>query len=188
MRRKKALFQPWNHIAFRADPFLRRLTNLQVWMYCTLLHAAFVCPQRPNLPDDDEQLWKLADCSSRGQWMTNKDPVRSMFKTATVDNEAVLQHPRLVRDFERLTSGTVYFIQGESTRLIKIGFTDRAVKARCAILQVGSPDKLIILGSIDGSREIESYLHDIFAKHRVIGEWFRPAVEILEFITEHIRG
>jgi hypothetical protein len=75
-----------------------------------------------------------------------------------------------------------YFIQGASTGLIKIGKTAGSVKKRCDDLQVGSPDNLRVLKSV--KRDIERGLHKSFAYLRTHGEWFRPAPELLRFISK----
>jgi hypothetical protein len=72
-----------------------------------------------------------------------------------------------------------YFIQGEVTRLIKIG---RSVDpyARLRDLQKSSPDALRMLAIID--QDYEAILHNRFSKYRVRDEWFSPARELVDFI------
>jgi hypothetical protein len=72
-----------------------------------------------------------------------------------------------------------YFVQGETTRLIKIG---RSVDpyARMKDLQKGSPDTLRMLAILD--QDYEGELHLKFSQHRVRDEWFRPAPELLAFV------
>src|SRR5260370_41757231 len=85
--------------------------------------------------------------------------------------------------------GYVYFIQGEQTRLIKIGISRNPVK-RLEDHQTGSPDKLILLGSVLNYSllNVESFpspernLHKQFAEERTHGEWFRPSDRLLAFI------
>lgn len=73
----------------------------------------------------------------------------------------------------------VYFIQGESTKLIKIGKADD-VLVRLRMLQCGSPDKLMVLKvEADASERV---YHLQFAVDRIHGEWFRPSVDLMEFI------
>lgn len=70
----------------------------------------------------------------------------------------------------------VYFIQGEKTKLIKIGVSDNA-RARLTHMQAHSPDKLVLLGVIVCERRgvTEKELHERFAKSRLHGEWFKPS-------------
>lgn len=92
----------------------------------------------------------------------------------------------------------VYFIQGEITRLIKIGCTIRCPQLRTPNakkeerkgqcfrieeLQTGSPDELVVLACVPQWGVKEEYaLHKRFAHLRVRGEWFRPEKELLDFV------
>ena len=75
----------------------------------------------------------------------------------------------------------IYFVQGQSTGLIKIGLTTN-LSARFSDLQVGSPDVLRVIGIHRGTIKSELMLHKLFANHRVRGEWFRPDESILNFV------
>jgi len=76
-------------------------------------------------------------------------------------------------------------VQGELTRLIKIGRTgsdDMAV--RLSSLQVGSPDKLAVLATVKTSGTvqdctIERTLHNRLLPHRSHGEWFYAPDEVV---------
>lgn len=79
----------------------------------------------------------------------------------------------------------VYFIRcGQGA--IKIG---RAfdVHARLRELQVGNPERLELLHCLDGGSNLEATLHQLFAKHRLQGEWFSPAPALMALI-EDLRG
>lgn len=81
-------------------------------------------------------------------------------------------------------STLVYFIQGEQTKLIKIGQT--AKNCPCQRLQKElqprSPDMLKVLGVIHAAKDGE--FHQKFSKDWHHGEWFNPSPELLDFI-EH---
>ena len=72
-----------------------------------------------------------------------------------------------------------YFVQGQLTKLVKIGKSVDPLR-RFSDLQVGSPDKLVLLGVIKGDKEAE--LQKYFTCFRVHGEWYDP--EILEYLPE----
>jgi hypothetical protein len=72
-----------------------------------------------------------------------------------------------------------YFVQGEATRLIKIGRSADPY-ARLRELQKNSPDTLRMLCIID--RDYEAELPSKFSQHRVRDEWFTPAQELLDFV------
>ena len=76
----------------------------------------------------------------------------------------------------------VYFVQGHTTRLIKIGWS-KSPSMRFDNLQCGSPDKLVILKEIETSEEAERYLHLQFKDLRQHGEWFYLGERLLKFIA-----
>ena len=102
--RSKPNYQPWREEAFKSDLKVWKMTHLQRWMYRSLLQHAFVCTQRPRLPNDDEELWMMADCESIEQWNDNKSMILKMFDVVTVEDKEVLSHPRLEEDWTNLQS------------------------------------------------------------------------------------
>jgi hypothetical protein len=77
----------------------------------------------------------------------------------------------------------VYFIQGEQTKLVKIGQTSsECPHERLMSLQAGSPDILNLLGVVYHISEKD--LHERFKLHRVRGEWFHPIQALMKFIEE----
>lgn len=76
----------------------------------------------------------------------------------------------------------VYFVQ--AGEFVKIGkSTDW--RARIAGLQTGSPHVVVPLLVLPATPNAERLLHYQFAEHRINGEWFRPAAEIMAYIEEH---
>lgn len=100
--KRKPLYQPWNEEAFRADLRVGAMSPTQRWMYRTLLQGAFFHSTRPNLPDDDAQLWLLAGCESLKQWERNRDVVRAMFIPIEVAGVRLLSQKRLLADWHRI--------------------------------------------------------------------------------------
>jgi hypothetical protein len=74
----------------------------------------------------------------------------------------------------------VYFVQARSGH-IKIGIAVNPRKRMCH-LQSHHPEPLRLLACIPGGRDMERALHKEFAAHRVTGEWFKPAPELVERI------
>src|SRR5713101_6596438 len=74
----------------------------------------------------------------------------------------------------------VYFMQGEKTGLIKVGWAIDAEK-RLKSLQTGSPDRLTILAVIENQHKDAPY-HTQFRKAWAFGEWFNPTPELMKFI------
>lgn len=75
---------------------------------------------------------------------------------------------------------TIYFVQMGKTGPIKIG-KSRELRMRLDQLQTGSPLQLQVLAEIQAPAELEMQLHAYFDEHRMEGEWFAPAPEIIEF-------
>jgi hypothetical protein len=66
----------------------------------------------------------------------------------------------------------IYFIQNTVTQAIKIGYS-RNPKKRLDSLQTATPDKLVLLGTIQGGLEHEAAFHERFSKYALQGEWFK---------------
>jgi hypothetical protein len=75
----------------------------------------------------------------------------------------------------------VYCVQGECGGPIKIGCS-ADITQRFLQLQVKCQEKLKVLLVIPGDFAKEASLHKRFSEHRLHGEWFNPAPEILERI------
>lgn len=82
----------------------------------------------------------------------------------------------------------VYFAQADSG-LVKIGYC-KDLQYRVYGLKHEARSPVRVLGTIEGfetskaARDTERALHKQFAEHRVKGEWFKAAPEILAFIAE----
>lgn len=77
---------------------------------------------------------------------------------------------------ERVAGGMrgpyMYFVEGATTGLVKIGFAAH-VGERVASLQTGCAEELRLVAAVSGTKAIEREAHKIFVGFRVIGEWFR---------------
>ena len=65
----------------------------------------------------------------------------------------------------------IYFIT-QQNQYVKIGYTDKSVKSRMQILQVGNPILLSIYTVIEGDLDAEVALHKRFKRHHIRGEWY----------------
>ena len=77
----------------------------------------------------------------------------------------------------------IYFIQNTQNKKIKIGYSKNPSN-RLKSLQTGSPDKLKIIGKIDGNISFENKLHNKFHYLRRNGEWFVNGKELVDYINE----
>lgn len=82
----------------------------------------------------------------------------------------------------------IYFIQAGKDGPIKIGHTDNTPEKRLKELQTGNPEKLILLGYMDGDKKQEALLHQMFHFHRQNGEWFNPSETVIQQIFYLIFG
>lgn len=83
----------------------------------------------------------------------------------------------------RRRTHVVYFIEGEGTGLVKIGFAE-SVSSRISQMRTGSPVRLILLCTITGGKDVEREMHRRFSADRSHGEWFRLSDAIKAFICE----
>lgn len=80
--------------------------------------------------------------------------------------------------------GFVYLI-GHS-RAVKIGWSARhPSRGRLSQLQSGSPDRLALLGLLEGTLSSERRLHERFRHYHLSGEWFYHHEDILTYFKEH---
>lgn len=85
----------------------------------------------------------------------------------------------LAKQMLKLAKGTVYFVRAGDK--IKIGFSTDA-KTRINSLQTSNPERLELLGVIDGPESHERSLHHRFRHLHVLGEWFRAEADLLDYI------
>ena len=79
----------------------------------------------------------------------------------------------------------VYFITDGTN--IKIGYTSGSPMNRLKKLQIGSSQRLSLIGYIEGNKEKERELHNKFSNLRLNfkNEWFKGTEELIEFINEN---
>ena len=80
----------------------------------------------------------------------------------------------------------IYFIRSGKKGAIKIGITTDVLD-RMEKLQVGNAEELILLGLIEGDKEIEQRIQLSFRNCLIRGEWFKPVSTLLEFIKKRAK-
>lgn len=115
------------------------------------------------------------ELSSLRGWDERFPPVRRSFSERfPAPQQVVVRRPVPPRRNRRgrPAQGPVstYVIGIEGSPLVKIGYTSVKPQERRGALQTGLPFELTLLWSAPG--DFESQLHDMFAEHRVRGEWF----------------
>lgn len=76
----------------------------------------------------------------------------------------------------------VYFIENRTQQLLKVGVS-LDVPRRLAEIQREAAGEVVLLGDIAGGFDVERVLHELFARWRVHGEWFRFADEVRCTVT-----
>jgi hypothetical protein len=77
-----------------------------------------------------------------------------------------------------------YFIQRQSDKLIKIGFSCN-VQERSYQLATEVKSLVTVLGVIKGGLALEKLLHTMFEPLHVSNEWHQPKAELLQYIAEN---
>jgi len=72
----------------------------------------------------------------------------------------------------------IYFIRAGN--FIKIGYAVDPY-SRLKQLQTGNPQKLELVGYVEGDYETEAHIHSLFADFRVKGEWFELNTDIMAY-------
>ena len=94
----------------------------------------------------------------------------------------VVDQPVSIPQGEDFTNNSgVYFIQGEITKRIKIGYSDD-IKGRIKSLE-GSESLRLIHVIPNATTKTELSLHKKFSHLRVIGEWFEGTQELAHYIS-----
>lgn len=77
----------------------------------------------------------------------------------------------------------VYFIQNSKSKEIKIGLT-KDITRRLNDIKTYFPYGVELLHVIEGNKLLETELHKKFKKYNINGEWFEPAQELLNHISD----
>lgn len=78
----------------------------------------------------------------------------------------------------------IYFIEAVGSDCIKIGFTDKPLEGRLALLQTGNPLPLRVLGTMPGTKHDEKKYHRWFRKSHFRGEWHTASQDLLDFVRD----
>ena len=83
-------------------------------------------------------------------------------------------------------AGQVYFLLAPHSLCVKIGFTTHRPQHRVTSLQSGSPEPLMLLGSVAGEIWLERGLHKRFKDLHVRGEWFALKPDLRDWLLTWI--
>ena len=100
-------------------------------------------------------------------------------------------HTRLVtRDEWRQKNrevGSVYFIKDEEADKVKIGYSGDPFR-RLGVLQVGSANRLRLIGIIAAPFEVEAILHNQLREGHSHGEWFWDRGVTTQWLVDMTQG
>jgi uncharacterized protein YdaU (DUF1376 family) len=88
----------WFENDFMADRVVIRMTPHHRLMYRALCQVARYIETRPYLPDDDNELYLLADADSLEQWKANREAVLVKFSRVTIDGKPMLAQKRVLKE------------------------------------------------------------------------------------------
>jgi len=112
----------WHELEFMGDEQVAMgMSSLQRHFYRALCIKGMFCSTRPCLPNDDNQLWLLADAGSLKVWQENKDAVLVKFQPVEIEGVKLLAHKRLLRDWELLLKDHRKRVKGGKNRWMKSG-------------------------------------------------------------------
>lgn len=78
----------------------------------------------------------------------------------------------------------VYFAHRAADNCVKIGFTRNWLQREKDFRQTrNGGTTVVLLGTIPGDKTVELAIHKRFAQHRIRGEWFAAAPDLLAFIA-----
>ena len=80
----------------------------------------------------------------------------------------------------------IYFIQSGNDGPIKIGYSksDKTLMRRIYAMQTFNSKTLNLLKTIEGGFKEERKIHRLFEYLKLMGEWFKPDMELIEFIDK----
>lgn len=131
----KPKFVPWYEDDFQADRAVKRWTSVQRALYRNLLMESYYNDLRPNLPNDDSQLWLLADAESLQQWLDNKEPILVKFyEDVDSDGVSILWNKRVRQEWgemqERLEQRRNAGAASAKARLLKSSGNKKSARAQ----------------------------------------------------------
>jgi uncharacterized protein YdaU (DUF1376 family) len=193
---KKPLYQPWNEEEFSSDVRVSRGMNwLQRHLYRALLQSMFYCSTRPYLPDNDGDLWLLADAENLEMWRANKAPILALFEKVEIDGENLLRNKRVLEDWNKLVEIRERMGElGQRSAAVRQGLTapatdvERTSSARLLTVNGGATSE-VKLSEVKESKEKETnpgnttgeYSSAPMAETKTLGDWKNIAVRHKRF-------
>jgi len=81
--------------------------------------------------------------------------------------------------------GFVYLLVDARNERFKIGYSLNPERRLYEFIHHNSTNEITLIGYFPGTTANESVVHSIFKSARIIREWFRNDIEIVQYFTEH---
>jgi hypothetical protein len=100
-------------------------------------------------------------------------------------SDRLLLEPGPVIAGEGYEGPVVYVLQAGAWGPVKIGSsTTRGLRSRISSIQTGNPERVKLLRTYIGGRELERKLHERFRDCRMAGEWFALTDELRDLVCD----
>lgn len=165
--------QPQEDRAYPSRPHVRLKPGAREWHAA---HPGVPMPRAesedvpPHMREEFDIPLRLRTPDEQAQWEQEEEARMAPIRAARAE-EARLRARR-----------RVYFIQAGAAGPVKIGIS-RDVERRRGELQRLEREPLRVLATLEGTTQDERALHQRFAAHRLHGEWFSPAPELLAHVA-----
>lgn len=78
----------------------------------------------------------------------------------------------------------IYFIGSKTEKKVKIGYTISKISQRISVIQSNCPFEVECFLLIEGLKDTEKHIHDVFKSSHIRGEWFTLSKEIEDYIND----
>lgn len=81
----------------------------------------------------------------------------------------------------------IYFIGNKQEKIVKIGYTVSKINQRVSVIQANCPFIVECFLLIEGLKDTEQYLHNMFKAEYIRGEWFKYEGKVEDYINNPIK-
>lgn len=110
-----------------------------------------------------------------------RPPTRELDKHGTLSFSATKRQVEALPERSRRSTGFVYV--AKCGKYHKIGYS-KTPERRVESLQTGNPEPVVLVGTIEGTKDTELQLHQQFHAKRVRGEWFELTDEDVQWLLK----
>ena len=78
----------------------------------------------------------------------------------------------------------VYILYSHVHQAIKVGYASD-ISSRISTIQISTPEKLSLMFTFEGGKELEQYFHDRLKQFHIKGEWFKYNQFVKDFLLKY---